>query len=79
MRSAVGTVIADRPPPKSVQAELSGSSAIAGFRPHRTHRAALPQWALQKGLEEFYLGISEGRRKSFRNSKHYRRRKRWLA
>src|SRR5216684_3003337 len=51
IRSAVGTVIADRPPPKSVQAELSGSSAIAGFRPHRTHRAALPQWALQKGPE----------------------------
>src|SRR5271167_2118854 len=30
---------------------MSGSSAIAGFRPHRTHRAALPQWALQKGPE----------------------------
>jgi branched-chain amino acid transport system ATP-binding protein len=30
-------------------------------------------------VKEFYLGISEGRRKSFRNSKHYRRRKRWLA
>jgi PAS domain-containing protein len=24
---------------------MSGSSAIAGFRPHRDHRAALPQWA----------------------------------
>src|SRR5271167_5060918 len=33
------------------QADLSGSSTIAGFRPHRTHRAALPQWALQKGPE----------------------------
>jgi branched-chain amino acid transport system ATP-binding protein len=30
-------------------------------------------------VKEFYLGISEGRRKSFRDSKHYRRRKRWLA
>src|SRR3954453_21825791 len=30
---------------------LSGSSAIAGFRPHRSHRAALPQWALQDGPE----------------------------
>jgi branched-chain amino acid transport system ATP-binding protein len=30
-------------------------------------------------VKEFYLGISEGRRKSFRESKHYRRRKRWLA
>src|SRR3982751_6723744 len=33
------------------RADLSGSSAIAGFRPHRSHRAALPQWALQDGPE----------------------------
>jgi CubicO group peptidase (beta-lactamase class C family) len=32
-------------------ADLSGSAAIAGFCPHRTHRAALPQWALQEGPE----------------------------
>jgi branched-chain amino acid transport system ATP-binding protein len=30
-------------------------------------------------VKEFYLGISEGRRKSFRDGKHYKRRKRWLA
>jgi branched-chain amino acid transport system ATP-binding protein len=30
-------------------------------------------------VKEFYLGISSGGRKSFRDSKHYRRRKRWLA
>ena len=31
-------------------------------------------------VKEFYLGIAkEGTRKSFRDSKHYRRRKRWLA
>jgi len=30
-------------------------------------------------VKEFYLGIAEGERKSFRNVKHYRRRKRWLA
>jgi branched-chain amino acid transport system ATP-binding protein len=30
-------------------------------------------------VKEFYLGIAEGRRKSFREGKHYRRRKRWLA
>jgi len=30
-------------------------------------------------VKEFYLGVSEGRRKSFREGKHYRRRKRWLA
>src|SRR5208337_1259552 len=34
-----------------LSSRTSGSSAIAGFRPHRSHRAALPQWALQKGPE----------------------------
>jgi len=30
-------------------------------------------------VKEFYLGLSAGERKSFRDAKHYRRRKRWLA
>ncbi len=30
-------------------------------------------------VKEFYLGTSGGKRKSFREGKHYRRRKRWLA
>lgn len=30
-------------------------------------------------VKEFYLGVSGEDRKSFRNVKHYRRRKRWLA
>jgi branched-chain amino acid transport system ATP-binding protein len=30
-------------------------------------------------VKEFYLGISSGARASFREVKHYRRRKRWLA
>jgi branched-chain amino acid transport system ATP-binding protein len=30
-------------------------------------------------VKEFYLGISAGGRRSFREAKHYRRRKRWLA
>ncbi len=30
-------------------------------------------------VKEFYLGVSGDNRKSFRNVKHYRRRKRWLA
>src|SRR5436853_4174389 len=30
-------------------------------------------------VKEFYLGIAEGKRKSIREGKHYRRRKRWLA
>jgi branched-chain amino acid transport system ATP-binding protein len=30
-------------------------------------------------VKEFYLGIAEGGRKSFRDGKHYKRRKRWLT
>jgi branched-chain amino acid transport system ATP-binding protein len=30
-------------------------------------------------VKEFYLGVAEGKRKSFRSVKHYKRRKRWLA
>jgi branched-chain amino acid transport system ATP-binding protein len=30
-------------------------------------------------VKEFYLGLSTGGRKSYRDGKHYRRRKRWLA
>ncbi|MCH7865885.1 MAG: ABC transporter ATP-binding protein [Proteobacteria bacterium] len=29
-------------------------------------------------VKEFYLGLSSGRRRSYRDVKHYRRRKRWL-
>ncbi len=32
-----------------------------------------------KDVKEFYLGISEGEQVNFRDVKHYRRRKRWLA
>jgi len=35
--------------------------------------------AENEDVKEFYLGIAEGKRKSFRAGKHYRRRKRWLA
>ena len=30
-------------------------------------------------VQEFYLGMGGGGRKSFRNVKHYKRRKRWLG
>ena len=30
-------------------------------------------------VKEFYLGLSAGERKNYRDAKHYRRRKRWLA
>jgi branched-chain amino acid transport system ATP-binding protein len=35
--------------------------------------------ASNEDVKEFYLGLSAGGRKSFRDVKHYRRRKRWLA
>ncbi|MEE8187914.1 MAG: ABC transporter ATP-binding protein, partial [Kiloniellales bacterium] len=30
-------------------------------------------------VKEFYLGLSASGRKSYRDTKHYKRRKRWLA
>jgi branched-chain amino acid transport system ATP-binding protein len=30
-------------------------------------------------VKEFYLGVAASGRKSFRDVKHYKRRKRWLA
>ncbi len=30
-------------------------------------------------VKEFYLGLSTSGRKSYRETKHYKRRKRWLA
>jgi branched-chain amino acid transport system ATP-binding protein len=38
--------------------------------------AALGQ---NEDVKEFYLGLSAGGRKSYRDAKHYKRRKRWLA
>ena len=35
--------------------------------------------ASNEDVKEFYLGLSSAGRKSFREGKHYRRRKRWLA
>jgi branched-chain amino acid transport system ATP-binding protein len=35
--------------------------------------------AENEDVKEFYLGIADGKRKSFRDVKHYKRRKRWLA
>ncbi len=35
--------------------------------------------ATNEDVKEFYLGLSSAGRKSFRDVKHYRRRKRWLS
>ena len=37
------------------------------------------EFASNEDVKEFYLGLSTAGRKSFRDVKHYRRRKRWLA
>jgi branched-chain amino acid transport system ATP-binding protein len=38
-----------------------------------------PELSSNEDVKEFYLGLSTSGRKSFREAKHYRRRKRWLA
>ncbi|MBI5444534.1 MAG: ATP-binding cassette domain-containing protein, partial [Deltaproteobacteria bacterium] len=38
-----------------------------------------PSLRENEDVKEFYLGLSGGKRKSFREVKHYHRRKRWLA
>jgi branched-chain amino acid transport system ATP-binding protein len=40
---------------------------------------AASELAQNEDVKEFYLGLSAAGRKSFRDVKHYRRRKRWLA
>ncbi len=40
---------------------------------------AASELASNEDVKEFYLGISTGGRRSFRDTKHYRRRKRWLG
>jgi branched-chain amino acid transport system ATP-binding protein len=40
---------------------------------------AASELARNEDVKEFYLGLSSAGRKSFRDVKHYRRRKRWLA
>jgi branched-chain amino acid transport system ATP-binding protein len=40
---------------------------------------AAGELASNEDVKEFYLGLSSGGRRSFRDVKHYRRRKRWLA
>ena len=40
---------------------------------------AAAELAANEDVKEFYLGVSSGERRSFKDVKHYRRRKRWLA
>jgi len=40
---------------------------------------AAAAWRENEDVKEFYLGLSASGRKSYRETKFYRRRKRWLA
>jgi branched-chain amino acid transport system ATP-binding protein len=40
---------------------------------------AAAELAANEDVKEFYLGIASGARRSFKDVKHYRRRKRWLS
>ena len=50
-----------------------------GERPRGDGRRRRRTLAQNEDVKEFYLGLSTAGRKSFRDVKHYRRRKRWLA
>ena len=57
---------------------------VAGFRLHQNDKATYGNtWrvvvAENEDVKEFYLGLSASGRKSYREVKHYKRRKRWLA
>ena len=47
----------------------------------RTTARQIPAEALRENreIQEFYLGLEGGLKKSFRDVKHYKRRKRWLS
>jgi branched-chain amino acid transport system ATP-binding protein len=51
-----------------------------GERPHRASRDRPASLRDNADIKEFYLGLTEvGARKSYRDVKHYKRRKRWLS
>ncbi len=51
-----------------------------GERPHRAGRQPAEALRENADIKEFYLGLTEvGARKSYRDVKHYKRRKRWLS
>ena len=55
-------------------------TAISWRSGQRSFWTAMPQ-ALRENedVKEFYLGVAGDNRKSFKNVKHYKRRKRWLS
>jgi branched-chain amino acid transport system ATP-binding protein len=66
------------------RAEHHGGAALRRLRLHPGERRVVLEGAAKslsenEDVKEFYLGISSGGRRSFRETKNYRRRKRWLA
>ena len=54
--------------------------AVYDFAANTMDVAVAKELLANSDIQEFYLGIGEGgSKKSFRNVKHYRRRKRWLG
>ena len=60
-------------------AEIRGLRLHPRKRPRRAWTATPKALRENEDVKEFYLGVAEGKRKSFREGKHYKRRKRWLA
>ena len=56
-----------------------GSIEFEGERVDRYSPNELVRRGENEDVKEFYLGVAEGAKKSFRDVKHYKRRKRWLA
>ena len=59
-----------------VNLELPRELVSAELDTVRARRQALSN---NEDVKEFYLGLSAGGRKSYRDVKHYKRRKRWLT
>ena len=61
---------------KAAPRKAPTANAEAGAR---GEQAAADYLRTNEDVKEFYLGLSSAGRKSFRDVKHYRRRKRWLS
>jgi flagellar capping protein FliD len=74
----------EQQPIQKLEAEKKNTSfkidLIGSFEKYvdKLHDAA-KDLSTNEDVKEFYLGLSTAGRKSFRDVKHYRRRKRWLA
>ena len=56
---------------------IANARLRAGDRPGRPATGRPPSCSTTSDIQEFYLGIGEAGRRSFRDVKSYRRKKRW--